>query len=87
MFDHPSLPGFEHTRALIERAQRNAAEGWPPFNSRPCPATRACATADGENREAEARGPAQAVLQAGQVVLEGDLDPGLGRLAVDVEGR
>ena len=32
MFDHPSLLGFEHTRALIERAQRNAAEGWPPFN-------------------------------------------------------
>ena len=31
-FDHPSLLGFEHTRALIERAQRTAAEGWPPFN-------------------------------------------------------
>jgi HSP20 family molecular chaperone IbpA len=31
-FDHPSLLGFEHTRALVERAQRTAAEGWPPFN-------------------------------------------------------
>lgn len=32
LFDHPSLLGFEHTRALVERAQRLAAEGWPPFN-------------------------------------------------------
>lgn len=32
LFDHPSLLGFEHTRALIERAQRTASEGWPPFN-------------------------------------------------------
>ena len=32
LFDHPSLLGFEHTRALVERAQRTAAEGWPPFN-------------------------------------------------------
>lgn len=32
LFDHPSLLGFEHTRDLIERAQRSAAEGWPPFN-------------------------------------------------------
>jgi HSP20 family molecular chaperone IbpA len=32
LFDHPSLLGFEHTRALVERAQRSAAEGWPPFN-------------------------------------------------------
>lgn len=31
-FDHPSLLGFEHTRALIERAQRTASEGWPPYN-------------------------------------------------------
>ena len=32
LFDHPSLLGFERTRAQIERAQRTAAEGWPPFN-------------------------------------------------------
>lgn len=32
VFDHPSLLGFEHTRALVERAQRQAAESWPPFN-------------------------------------------------------
>jgi HSP20 family molecular chaperone IbpA len=32
LFDHPSLLGFEHTRALLERAQRTAADGWPPFN-------------------------------------------------------
>jgi HSP20 family molecular chaperone IbpA len=32
LFDHPSLLGFEHTRDLVERAQRSAAEGWPPFN-------------------------------------------------------
>jgi len=32
LFDHPSLLGFEHTRSLVERAQRTAAEGWPPFN-------------------------------------------------------
>ncbi|MBW3558788.1 MAG: Hsp20 family protein [Proteobacteria bacterium] len=32
LFDHPSLLGFERTRAQVERAQRTAAEGWPPFN-------------------------------------------------------
>ncbi len=31
-FDSPFLLGFEHTRALIERASRTAAEGFPPYN-------------------------------------------------------
>lgn len=30
--DSPFLLGFEHTRALIERAARTAAEGYPPYN-------------------------------------------------------
>jgi HSP20 family molecular chaperone IbpA len=32
LFDSPFLLGFEHTRSLIERAQRAAAEGYPPYN-------------------------------------------------------
>lgn len=31
-FDSPFLLGFEHTRTLIERAARAAAEGYPPYN-------------------------------------------------------
>ena len=31
-FDSPLLLGFEHTRALIERASRTAAETYPPYN-------------------------------------------------------
>lgn len=31
MFDSPFLLGFEHTRALIERAAK-AAESYPPYN-------------------------------------------------------
>ena len=31
-FDSPLLLGFDHTRALIERASRSAAEGYPPYN-------------------------------------------------------
>jgi HSP20 family molecular chaperone IbpA len=31
-FDSPFLLGFEHTRSLIERAAKAAAEGYPPYN-------------------------------------------------------
>jgi HSP20 family molecular chaperone IbpA len=31
-FDSPFLLGFEQTRALIERAAKAAAEGYPPYN-------------------------------------------------------
>ena len=31
-FDSPLLLGFEHTRALIERAARTAGETYPPYN-------------------------------------------------------
>jgi len=32
MFDSPFLLGFEHTRLLIERAAKAAAESYPPYN-------------------------------------------------------
>ena len=32
LFDSPFLLGFEHTRSLIERAARAAAESYPPYN-------------------------------------------------------
>ena len=32
LFDSPFLLGFEHTRTLIERAAKAAAEGYPPYN-------------------------------------------------------
>ena len=32
VFDSPFLLGFEQTRALIERATKAAAEGYPPYN-------------------------------------------------------
>jgi HSP20 family molecular chaperone IbpA len=32
MFDSPFLLGFEHTRALVERAAKAAAESYPPYN-------------------------------------------------------
>jgi HSP20 family molecular chaperone IbpA len=31
-FDSPFMLGFEHTRDLIERAARGAAESYPPYN-------------------------------------------------------
>lgn len=31
-FDSPFLLGFEHTRVLVERAAKAAAEGYPPYN-------------------------------------------------------
>ena len=32
LFDSPFLLGFDHTRALIDRAAKAAAEGYPPYN-------------------------------------------------------
>ena len=32
LFDSPFLLGFDHTRALIERAAKAAGEGFPPYN-------------------------------------------------------
>jgi HSP20 family molecular chaperone IbpA len=32
LFDSPFLLGFDHTRSLIERAAKAAAEGYPPYN-------------------------------------------------------
>jgi HSP20 family molecular chaperone IbpA len=32
VFDSPFLLGFEHTRLLIERAQKAASETYPPYN-------------------------------------------------------
>jgi len=32
LFDSPFLLGFDHTRALIERASKAAAESYPPYN-------------------------------------------------------
>jgi HSP20 family molecular chaperone IbpA len=35
-FDSPLLLGFEHTRALMERAARGAADAYPPYNIEDC---------------------------------------------------
>lgn len=32
VFDNPFLLGFDHTRGLIERAERIAADAYPPYN-------------------------------------------------------
>lgn len=32
LFDSPFLLGFEHTRGLIERAAKAAADSYPPYN-------------------------------------------------------
>lgn len=32
LFDSPFLLGFDHTRSLIDRAARAAAESYPPYN-------------------------------------------------------
>lgn len=32
VLDSPLLLGFEHTRALVERAAKAATEGYPPYN-------------------------------------------------------
>jgi HSP20 family molecular chaperone IbpA len=39
-FDSPLLLGFEHTRALLERASRGAPEAYPPYNIEDCGAGR-----------------------------------------------
>lgn len=36
LFDSPVLLGFEHTRALMERAAKIAGEVYPPFNVEEC---------------------------------------------------
>ena len=36
IFDSPFLLGFEHTRGLIERAAKAAAESYPPYNVEDC---------------------------------------------------
>lgn len=36
LFDSPFLLGFEHTRALVERAAKAAAESYPPYNVEDC---------------------------------------------------
>ena len=63
LFDHPSLLGFERTRASVERAQRSAAEGWPPFNVEALPG------ADGVRITLAVAGFAADQLE---VTLEGD---------------
>jgi HSP20 family molecular chaperone IbpA len=35
-FDSPLLLGFEHTRSLMERAARGAADTYPPYNIEDC---------------------------------------------------
>lgn len=37
LFDSPFLLGFEHTRALVERAAKASAEGYPPYNVQSLP--------------------------------------------------
>jgi HSP20 family molecular chaperone IbpA len=32
LFDSPFLLGFDHTRSLVERAAKAAAESYPPYN-------------------------------------------------------
>lgn len=32
LFDSPFLLGFDHTRALVDRAAKAAAESYPPYN-------------------------------------------------------
>ena len=40
VFDSPFLLGFEHTRLLIERAAKTAAETYPPYNVEQLPGDR-----------------------------------------------
>ncbi len=44
LFDSPFLLGFEHTRALIERAAKAAADSYPPYNVEQTGETRVCIT-------------------------------------------
>ena len=44
LFDSPFLLGFEHTRALIERAAKAAADSYPPSNVEQTGESRFCIT-------------------------------------------
>jgi HSP20 family molecular chaperone IbpA len=44
LFDSPFLLGFEHTRALIERAAKAAADSYPPYNVEQTGEARICIT-------------------------------------------
>lgn len=44
LFDSPFLLGFEHTRALIERAAKAAADSYPPYNVEQTGDARICIT-------------------------------------------
>jgi HSP20 family molecular chaperone IbpA len=44
LFDSPFLLGFEHTRALIERAAKAAADSYPPYNVEQTADQRVCIT-------------------------------------------
>ena len=44
LFDSPFLLGFEHTRALIERAAKAAADSYPPYNVEQTGESRFCIT-------------------------------------------
>ena len=44
LFDSPFLLGFEHTRALIERAAKAAADSYPPYNVEQTAEQRFCIT-------------------------------------------
>jgi len=44
LFDSPFLLGFEHTRALIERAAKAAADSYPPYNVEQTGENRICIT-------------------------------------------
>jgi HSP20 family molecular chaperone IbpA len=44
VFDSPFLLGFEHTRALIERAAKAAADSYPPYNVEQLAEDKVCIT-------------------------------------------
>jgi HSP20 family molecular chaperone IbpA len=44
LFDSPFLLGFEHTRTLIERAAKAAADSYPPYNVEQTDENRICIT-------------------------------------------
>jgi HSP20 family molecular chaperone IbpA len=44
LFDSPFLLGFEHTRNLIERAAKAAADSYPPYNVEQTAENRICIT-------------------------------------------
>jgi HSP20 family molecular chaperone IbpA len=44
LFDSPFLLGFDHTRALIERAAKAATDSYPPYNVEQTADSRFCIT-------------------------------------------